>query len=61
MSQNVSFENMKISFLKEIGFPMGFVARKSQKIGKIENMVRKRHLAILEFFSFFGVLLCDMR
>ena len=57
MSQNVSFENMKISFLKEIGFPMGFVARKSQKIGKIENMVRKRHLAIFEFFSFFGVFI----
>ena len=57
MSQNVSFENMKISFLKEIGFPMGFVARKSQKIGKIENMVRKRHLLIFSSFRFLVFLL----
>ena len=38
--------HISMSFLKEIGILMGFVARKSVKIGEIENRIRKRHLTI---------------
>ena len=33
-------------FLKEIGILKDFVARKSEKIDKIENKIHKRHLPI---------------
>ena len=38
-----------MSLLKEIGILKHFVARKSSKIDKIENMIHKPHLANFGF------------
>ena len=38
--------NIMLTYLKEIGILKNFIARKSAKIGEIENMFHKRHLAI---------------
>ena len=35
-----------LTYLKEIGILKKFIARKSAKIGEIENMFHKRHLVI---------------
>ena len=40
--------HIKICFLKEIGFSNHFVIRKSEKIVKIEMILTKRHLPILD-------------
>ena len=41
-------------FLKEIGILLGFVIKKSFKIGKIGKMIHKRHLAIQLAFRYFS-------
>ena len=41
--------NIMLTYLKEIGILKKFIARKSAKIGEIENMFHKRHLAIYVF------------
>ena len=38
--------NIMLTYLKGIGILKNFIARKSAKIGEIENMFHKRHLAI---------------
>ena len=45
-AKRATLRHFNMSFLKEIGILMGFVARKSVKIGEIENRIRKRHLTI---------------
>ena len=51
--KRATFGNIKLSFLKEIGISKHFIARKSQKIGKIENMFCKRHLTTVFNSSIF--------
>ena len=43
-AKRVDFE---VNVLKEIEILMGFIARKSDKIGEIESMLRKRHLSVI--------------
>ena len=53
--------HIKKCFLKEIGILKHFVLRKSEKIGKIENMIWKRHLAIsLIFQRFFAICIVNV-
>ena len=47
--------NMNMSYLKEIGILKCFIARKSEKIGKIEKSIWKRHLANFNFSLVFGI------
>ena len=48
---------MNMSYLKEIGILKCFIARKSEKIGKIEKSIWKRHLANFNFFFSFWYFL----
>ena len=51
---------IKMSLLKEIGILEHFIAKKSQKIAKIEKMCSKRHLAIFRnFLNFYGTFKVD--
>ena len=45
-AKRATLRYLNMSFHKEIGILMGFVARKSVKIGEIEKRIRKRHLTI---------------
>ena len=51
-AKRASLGYFKLSLLKEIGILKHSILRKSQKIGKIENLIQKRHLAIFWFFLF---------
>ena len=59
----IQSSNIMLTYLKEIGFLTHFLTRKSAKIGEIENMFHKRHLAIFYVsyvFSVFLEQLCTM-
>ena len=53
-AKRASVRNNKLCLLKEIGNLKHFILRKSLKIGKIENLIQKRHLAISQLFSNFS-------
>ena len=53
-AKRASVRNNKLCLLKEIGILKHFILRKSLKIGKIENLIQKRHLAISQLFSNFS-------
>ena len=64
-AKRATLRYLNMSFHKEIGILMGFVARKSVKIGEIENRIRKRHLPISIVSSVcmanFDSKLCSLR